>query len=168
MKKFFIILTVLVLGAIAYIVYYQINTREVSSAPTRTNLEAAYNKVRVAIVAKDQTAFEDNIESAKPGAKIPEDKWQEGLIYIDALYPDLGATKFITIMDKGEFAYYITQTELNDSTHINVTSFKFHKIGGSWKLVGTSNAQSLLKGSTSTEDEAVLQRAVDAIIAEIK
>lgn len=139
-----------------------------SALATKENLEAAYNRLRVAIIAKDKAAFEANMEPAKLGAIITAEDWQKGVVYLDALYPDLSQIKFIKIVDKGEFAYYIAQTELTDTKSINVTAFKFHKVGGGWKLMGGSTGASLLKKSTQAENDVVLEKATVDTMAQIQ
>ncbi len=134
----------------------------------RKELENAYNNVRQALIKKDYETFIKVIEPAKPKAYVPKEQWPDAVGFLIGMYEDLKKLEFIKVVDKGEYAYMILRTYLDDENYITIDAFKFHKVKGKYILSGKGRGTSFPKDKDAKKMQANINEEVKKLEAKLE
>lgn len=122
-------------------------------ADLKSKLEAAYKKVRAVIVAKGtQAQFDQVFEENENLPPLPPDQWPMMLAVANLGYPDPSKLHFVSIAQKGDYAYYYAWTDGNKPDRISFWAYVFHNAKGVWKLTGYSQSINTKRAAGSDQE----------------
>jgi len=150
-KQFVIPLTI-----IALLLSSTLLAKKSFSAELHVQLEQAMNKVRAAIEIGNYSDYKASLDPTKQEEQMDEEQFNNMAINSESkeilyrLVPDLtNEALLIYLIEKGDWAIYYAETNLEDDNYLTVSAFVFHKINSNWYYAGISSG--LIKARPNSE-----------------
>lgn len=138
-----------------------------AEASLKIALEKTYTEMHAALEAKDFNKFTASF--SKKDARLTEKLFLESLTFLNKALKPLDQSKFIEAYQKGDKAYMIRQTYLDDPNFISLDGQIYEYKNGAWLIGEYSYGDSISKDKTNpTNDAAAIEQSIAKIKKELE